>query len=78
MREVSASTTSWPVPVEARWTNSLRKRQAPTRSWCFEGDKAAQMMDGMGWGMGLTGLLFLVLVVLGIAALVKYLMSNSK
>jgi hypothetical protein len=33
-----------------------------------------QMMDGgMMWGMGLGGLLVLVLVVLAIAALVKYL-----
>jgi hypothetical protein len=33
-----------------------------------------QMMDGgMMWGMGLAGLLVLVLVVLAIAALVKYL-----
>lgn len=35
-------------------------------------------MDGMGWGMGLIGLLVLILLVLGIAALVKYLMSNRK
>ncbi len=37
------------------------------------------MMDGfggMGWGMGLLGLLVLILVVLGIAALIKYLMSR--
>jgi len=37
------------------------------------------MMDGfggMGWGMGLLGLLVLVLVVLGIAALVRYLASK--
>jgi len=34
-----------------------------------------QMMDGGGmmWGMGLGGLLVLILVVLAIAALVKYL-----
>jgi hypothetical protein len=32
------------------------------------------MMDGgMMWGMGLLGILFLVLVLLGIAALTKYL-----
>jgi len=31
------------------------------------------MMDGGMWGMGLVGLLILVLVVLGIAALIKYL-----
>jgi hypothetical protein len=31
------------------------------------------MMDGMMWGMGLFGLIVLVLVVLAIAALVKYL-----
>ena len=30
-------------------------------------------MEGMGWGMGLIGLLVLILLVLGIAALVKYL-----
>jgi hypothetical protein len=30
----------------------------------------------MGWGMGLIGLLVLILLVLGIAALVKYLMSG--
>ena len=33
------------------------------------------LMD-MGWGMGLIGLLVLVLLVLGIAALVKYLVSK--
>jgi len=31
---------------------------------------------GMGWGMGFFGLLVLVLLVLGVAALVKYLFSN--
>jgi hypothetical protein len=35
-------------------------------------------MQGMGWGMGLVGLLVLILLVLGIAALVKYLMSGRK
>jgi hypothetical protein len=35
-------------------------------------------MDGMGWGMGLIGLLVLVLLVLGIAALVKYIASGRK
>ncbi len=35
-------------------------------------------MGGMGWGMGLIGLLVLVFLVLGIAALVKYLMSGRK
>lgn len=33
-------------------------------------------MEEMGWGMGLGGLLVLALLVLGIAALVKYLMSG--
>jgi len=33
-------------------------------------------MGAMGWGMGLIGLLVLVLLVLGIAALVKYLMAG--
>lgn len=39
------------------------------------------MMEGMGtmgWGMGWFGLLVLVFVILGIAALVKYLMSGGK
>lgn len=31
------------------------------------------MMDGMGWGMGLVGLLMLALLVLAISALIKYL-----
>lgn len=35
-------------------------------------------MQGMGWGMGLIGLLVLILLVLGIAALVKYLTSGRK
>jgi len=35
-------------------------------------------MEGMGWSMGFIGLLVLVLAVLGIAALVKYLMSERK
>jgi hypothetical protein len=30
-------------------------------------------MNGMGWGMGLIGVLTVVVMVLGIAALVKYL-----
>jgi hypothetical protein len=33
-------------------------------------------MEGMGWGMGLIGLLVLILIVLGIAALAKYLKSK--
>lgn len=35
-------------------------------------------MDGLGWGMGLISILLLVLVVLGIAALAKYLVSGRK
>jgi hypothetical protein len=35
------------------------------------------MSGGMMWGMGLIGLLVLVLVVLGIAALVKFLFSKG-
>lgn len=33
-------------------------------------------MGGMMWGMGLIGFLVLVLIVLGIAALVKHLFSD--
>jgi hypothetical protein len=39
------------------------------------------MMHGMNdisWGMGLIGLLVVILLVLGIAALVKYLFSSRK
>ena len=39
------------------------------------------MMDGMGWmmgGMGLVGLLLAIVLVLGIAALAKYLFSGRK
>lgn len=35
-------------------------------------------MDGMGWGMGFLGWLVIILVVLAIAALVKYLLSGRK
>ena len=35
-------------------------------------------MEGMGWEMGFVSLLVLILVVLGIAALVKYLTSGRK
>lgn len=35
-------------------------------------------MEGMGWGMGLIGLLALILLVLGIAALAKYLKSKPR
>lgn len=35
-------------------------------------------IEGMGWGMGLLSLLGLILLILGIAALVKYLMSGPK
>jgi hypothetical protein len=34
-------------------------------------------MGGMMWGTGLVGLLILVLVVLGIAALVRFLFSKG-
>lgn len=40
------------------------------------------MMDGMGgmmmWGMGFVWLLVIVLLILGIAALVKYLFGGSR
>lgn len=40
------------------------------------------MMDGMGgmmmWGMGLVWVLVIVLLVLGIAALVKYLFAGKR
>ncbi len=35
------------------------------------------MMDGMMWGMGLVWLVVVVLLVLGVAALVKYLLSGD-
>jgi hypothetical protein len=35
-------------------------------------------MEGMGWGMGIIGLLVLILLVVGIAALLKYLMSGRR
>ncbi len=35
-------------------------------------------MEGTGWGMGLVGLLVLVLVVLGVAALAKYLFFDGQ
>jgi hypothetical protein len=38
----------------------------------------SMMGGGMMWGMGLFGLLILVLVVLGAAALVKYLFFGGK
>ena len=34
------------------------------------------MMNGMGWGMGVFAVLVLFLLVLGIAALLKYLFSG--
>lgn len=36
------------------------------------------MMYGMGWGIGGVGWLGLIVIVLAIAALIKYLMSNRK
>lgn len=35
-------------------------------------------MDGMGWGMSLVSVLVLIVLVLGVAALVKYLGSGTK
>ena len=35
-------------------------------------DGMMNMMGGMGWGMMLAGVLVIVLIVLGIAALAKY------
>jgi hypothetical protein len=37
---------------------------------------AMDMGGGMMWGMGLVGLLVIVLLVLGIAALIKYLFRS--
>ena len=37
-----------------------------------------EMMYDMGWGMGSTGWLVLTITVLGVAALIKYLMSGRK
>lgn len=34
------------------------------------------MMNGMGWGMGIIGVLVLLVLVLGVAALIKYLLSG--
>jgi hypothetical protein len=34
------------------------------------------MGSGMMWGMGLAGLLIVLLLILGVAALVKYLFSS--
>ncbi len=36
------------------------------------------MRGGMGWGMGLLGLLILVLVVFGVIALAKYVFGNGR
>ena len=36
------------------------------------------MMYGMGWGMGGLGWLGLIVIVLAMAALIKYLMSKRK
>jgi hypothetical protein len=38
----------------------------------------SNMMDGMTWGMGLIWLLVAAVVVLGIAALVKYLFGGRR
>ena len=37
-----------------------------------------QMTGGMVWGMGVIGLLVLLLLILGVAALIKYLFSSSQ
>lgn len=39
-------------------------------------NSVGETIGGMGWGMGLVSLLILVLVILGIAALIKYLFSG--
>ena len=61
-RSTLRSSSAWGSAARASWT--------PKREFDMNG-----MMD-MGWGMGLIGLLVLVLLVLGIAALVKYLLSK--
>lgn len=40
-------------------------------------DNMTNMMGGMGLGMALVGLLILLVLVLGIAALIKYLFSGK-
>lgn len=48
--------------------------QSIAKSTAGDGNPMYQMMDGYpGWGMGVTGILFLILVLLAIAALLKYL-----
>lgn len=34
------------------------------------------MMNGMGWGMDIIGVLVVLVLVLGVAALIKYLLSG--
>jgi predicted lipid-binding transport protein (Tim44 family) len=60
--------------VRGTWTAPHRTAGAPREL------KEGQMMDHMGGmmgGMGLLWVLILVLVILGIAALIKYLRSRS-
>ena len=35
-------------------------------------------IEGMGWGMVLVGMLVMILLILGIAALIKFLFSTKK
>ena len=39
-------------------------------------DGMSGMMQGMGWGIGLVGILVLLVLVLGVAALIKYLLPK--
>jgi predicted lipid-binding transport protein (Tim44 family) len=73
--------------TQRRYPNRARRHDVPCRDGVLKGAGAAPRpqgrrtammtgMAGMGWGMGLLSLVVVVLLVLGIAALVKYLFSG--
>ena len=67
MRQAHGPVCKAPVSI-TEWPQARGRRSTEWNTLMYE------MMNGnMGWGMGITGLLVLILLVLGIGALLKYL-----
>ncbi len=62
--------------MHAKTIASSFQQPWPSKDFVMMNDMMG-MMSGMSWGMGLLGLLVIVLLILGVAALVKYLFSGK-
>ena len=66
------------IDTAGQRTVPLQQAQVFSSGQHVRNERMMHGMEGMGWWMSLFGLLVLILLVLGIAALIKYLLSGRK